>query len=64
MDSGFYPRQVKNFRAHVAHLGEHIGDGIIEGVEEPLHQVVPNGVDDGVADALERPADGGGDTAD
>ena len=64
VDSGLDPREVENLRAHVAHLGEHIGDGIIEGVEEPFHQIVPNGVDDGVANALEHPADGGGDTAD
>ena len=63
VDGGLNPREVENLRAHVAHLGEHIGNGIIEGVEEPFHQIVPNGVDDGVANALEHPADRGGDTA-
>ena len=64
MDGGLDPGQVKNFRAHVAHLGEHIGDGIIEGVEEPLYQVVPNGAHNGVANTLEHPAYGGGNAAD
>ena len=63
MDSGLDPREVEYFRAHVAHLSEHVRDGVIECVEQPLHQIVPNGVDDGVANALEHPADRGGDTA-
>ena len=63
MDGGLDPGEVEDLRAHVAHLGEHVRDGIIEGVEEPFHQIVPNGAHNGVANALEHPADRGGDTA-